>query len=968
MPHHIIPFLFGSLLTLAALANPGEPLDTSGPRFGLPHDIELRGDIAWVAAHSGGLLVFNVADPTTPALIGRVRTESGARHIAVRGDLMAVLGTTQLHLLDISQPETPLLINSVEGFEHVREMKIQDHLIAVGEHHEGAGTRLRVVDISDPQQPALATSQFIDRGLGDIEFVEQSVWIASGSTLCSVFDVADPSQPTLLTSAAGGHFGQIEHRDGVLFAVSGSDFRSFSVSGTMTTLLDSIPVGPNSTLTGLRLEGERAYRTDFAGSIEAFDVSDPANLSVARRDRVWGSVADVASSGPLLFVTCPYLGLMVLDQSLVPEGAHSTISTYDTRGSARGLDRVRNVLFVADGSAGLTIVDASDPWKLAEIGRLGTPGLCTHVVVVGHIAYLADENALLLADVSDPTAPVLLGAVDSVINAYRLAHYGDHLYVAAGAQGGVVVLNVADPAAPTSVGQFDTPGDALDVATDGERLAVADGANGVIVYDLVDPAQPTLIGTNSTPAPATGVDVRGEYLAIAAGHLRFVHFPNQVNADLLDILFSASGTRAARFHGPRLYGAADQSGVIIGGVDDDEAWTIENYDTSGRAYDVLPGNGVTYVADGNPGVIVLSDAPDGRPYSVIGEWRPPIRTRAMTLSEDGSTLAIGDVFNGVHLIDVSEPLDPVLLGRMPTMGEVRSLAFYRDRLFAVARSTGLNIIDVTRPFAPDRLALHSPYLGAVRILRDHGIAYLAERNGVVIVDLADEDFPRRIGRVEGIGLTPHVHDDRLLVTHTGGFRLFDISDPRTPVWLSDFSISLPPEARVAVQGDIVYLAGRRGEGLHFIDISDPGAPVLLATHPVPEISDLAISGRLAYLAIMDGVVRDVRIVNVSDFSTPQEVFRIPMDDGPEALLLRDGFLHVGTDSSGLEVLDVRDCTPCRGDVTGDGVIDASDVAHVLDYWGRHVHPDTLADANGDGMVDFADLTLVLALWGGPCGG
>ena len=54
---------------------------------------------------------------------------------------------------------------------------------------------------------------------------------------------------------------------------------------------------------------------------------------------------------------------------------------------------------------------------------------------------------------------------------------------------------------------------------------------------------------------------------------------------------------------------------------------------------------------------------------------------------------------------------------------------------------------------------------------------------------------------------------------------------------------------------------------------------------------------------------------------------------------------------------------CPGDLTGDCVVDGTDLGIVLGYWGS---TPPLADLNGDGIVDGMDLTIVLANWG-DCG-
>jgi hypothetical protein len=64
----------------------------------------------------------------------------------------------------------------------------------------------------------------------------------------------------------------------------------------------------------------------------------------------------------------------------------------------------------------------------------------------------------------------------------------------------------------------------------------------------------------------------------------------------------------------------------------------------------------------------------------------------------------------------------------------------------------------------------------------------------------------------------------------------------------------------------------------------------------------------------------------------------------------------------IEVLVLR---VCGGDVTGNGVVDGTDLAAVLGAWGTDGSGQFATDIDGDGIVSGADLAQVLSAWG-PC--
>ena len=69
-----------------------------------------------------------------------------------------------------------------------------------------------------------------------------------------------------------------------------------------------------------------------------------------------------------------------------------------------------------------------------------------------------------------------------------------------------------------------------------------------------------------------------------------------------------------------------------------------------------------------------------------------------------------------------------------------------------------------------------------------------------------------------------------------------------------------------------------------------------------------------------------------------------------AVRLEPGFLCIEADD-----------LPIPGDLNGDGVVDATDVAILLDNWGA-AGPN-IADLNGDGFVGSSDFSLLLNNWG-----
>ncbi len=91
-----------------------------------------------------------------------------------------------------------------------------------------------------------------------------------------------------------------------------------------------------------------------------------------------------------------------------------------------------NYAYVADGAAGLRVIDVSLPSAPAEVGFYDNPGTAYGVAVAGNYAYVsAGDAGLRVIDVSLPSAPTEVGFYDTAgIFAMGVAVVGNYAYVA----------------------------------------------------------------------------------------------------------------------------------------------------------------------------------------------------------------------------------------------------------------------------------------------------------------------------------------------------------------------------------------------------------------------------------------------------------------------------------------------------------------------------------------------------------
>lgn len=224
--------------------------------------------------------------------------------------------------------------------------------------------------------------------------------------------------------------------------------------------------------------------------------------------------------------------------------------------------------YIANGSAGLQVVDISTPVSLSVVGQVDTPGFARGVVVSGSYAFVADnEEGLQVVDVSHPSTPTIVfsypvvtagaaardvtvdhnyayvavghGVLTStllVLNAGHLptltlistyevrgmmnAVESEYPYVYAPCSsvpsgGAVSIIDVTNPVTPTEVGFYAGPGCTDVGALDSHAYLVCPGPDGwggtVIALNISNPTAPT-------PDWAHGMQ-RPKCLAVTNAHI-----------------------------------------------------------------------------------------------------------------------------------------------------------------------------------------------------------------------------------------------------------------------------------------------------------------------------------------------------------------------------------------------------------------------------------------------------------------
>ncbi len=123
---------------------------------------------------------------------------------------------------------------------------------------------------------------------------------------------------------------------------------------------------------------------------------------------------------------------------------------------------------------------------LQLVGQIG--GAVNAVAVQGSYAYIGEGDGFDVVNVSNPSAPAVVGHIPLPALPQNIVVSGSYAYVA-DADGGLQIVDVTNPSAPAVKGFYDL-GSATGVAIVGANVYVADGSAGLNIFDVSNPAAP----------------------------------------------------------------------------------------------------------------------------------------------------------------------------------------------------------------------------------------------------------------------------------------------------------------------------------------------------------------------------------------------------------------------------------------------------------------------------------------------
>jgi hypothetical protein len=757
---------------------------------------------------------------------------------------------------------------------------------------------LKIIDVINPFSPSLA-GQFntyaYDVALSSDD-TKAFVTDYSSSGRLKIIDIYDPAEPVLI--------GQINTRDIQYVTLSSNDTKAFVTSGyDGLKIIDiSNPAEPTP--------------------IGQFNVSSYAEAVTLSSDETKAFVADYTG------------GLKIIDISNPAEPA--LINQFDT---SYALDIVlssdNTKAFVADGNS-LKIIDVSNPANPVFIGQIATSYARAVVLSSDNTkAFMVDRyDGLKIIDVSNPANPVLISQIP-LSNAYDIALSSDNTKAFVVDESGLKIIDIEnfinnqlppvihdnqqfyiDENSPseTLVGQLNinngsSPVTSVILTGEGnENFKVYN--NGTIVvndeanldyesknsYTLFVKAINEFGSSNVETAYIDVRDMKDTSPVLQNTYINVLHEAIYMDEEIGGIrIVSGTHCEITEF-------VLDDNSVF--GVTEDGLIYVKTAISDGSKYTA---NAYAVSTCGNSNTIKLTLDTKNR---IIGQIDILSYAWTVTLSSDDTKAFVADD-EGLKIIDISNPANPVLIGQLDTSSYIYDIVLSSDESKAfVADDDGLKIIDISNPANPTFLGWFdtSSYVEAVALSSDNTKAFVSDyTDGLKIIDVSNPVNPVLIDQFYTSSRATDVilsSDESKIFLINGyyGIDIIDVKNPAKPIFINH--IDIYALAAVLSSDDKMFVADGY-ENLKIIDVSNPENPTLIGQiYTSSYIYDIVLSSDESKAFVVDDYY-GLKVIDVTNPANPVFIGQLPMPGYGIALSSDDTKAFVVDDNSGLVIIDVE---------------------------------------------------------------
>ncbi len=294
-----------------------------------------------------------------------------------------------------------------------------------------------------------------------------------------------------------------------------------------------------------------------------------------------------------------------------------------------------------------------------------------------------------------------------------------------------------------------------------------------------------------------------------------------------------------------------------------EALALSSVSIPGYANNVDISGDYAFIAAGSEGLQVV-DVSDRVQPVVVGAL--DTTGTAIDIKVVGDLAYIADGESGLQILNVSNPLEPTFVANIDTAGIAQDLTVQLDTVFVANGASGIEIINVSNPANPLSISTLSGFGTVTGIDVEEDLVVITAGKALVMIDVTDLSSPMRLGSVNIGSVKDVVIENGFahVASFSQGYRVVDVRQPMTPTITGGDNVIAPRD--VALTRNFAFYAEQLFPNVvAFINIFDPQQPVFSGTINLSPFGDYAGTG--IALDASYAYITEERFIVRGDFGT-----------------------------------------------------------------------------------------------------
>jgi hypothetical protein len=326
-------------------------IDTNG----FTTDVTVAGNIAYIADSEGGFKTLDISDFAHIQLLGEYNSSlQQPFSLDVENDILYIGDIIHgLRSFNISNPLNLIPLDSFGGLGNPYNIEVDGDYAYVG-----GSSNLYIVNITDPKDMSLAGSVNIGSSIHEVKVIQNTAFIANSGGLTTI-NVTNHSDPEILDTFAGSYDGLDILSEDIIVTVSQTQINTFNVSDPTDIIrLDYLDIS-SYYLNDVAVLGNYAYCIDDYEGLIVVNISNPKDIrESATEDPTIGGYnyyRKIVVSGNYAFITQRLTGIHTINITNPLDPVYMMQSPYGI--DACGVSFYEEYILVAGYNSGFYVLE-----------------------------------------------------------------------------------------------------------------------------------------------------------------------------------------------------------------------------------------------------------------------------------------------------------------------------------------------------------------------------------------------------------------------------------------------------------------------------------------------------------------------------------------------------------------------------------------------------------------------------------